>query len=228
MTDPRPAPMFIADAHGLDFLNTIAAPLGSDIEWLGNGQDLLAWLERAGLIAADEANAIRAGTIPGELDAVAAQARALREWFRGFVLAHAGRSMKSGALAELTPLNRLLERDQAYGTIVAAEGPSQTPVETSHDHALGWRWRRRWRTPDMVLLPVAQAMANLVCEADFELVKKCEGPACTMLFLDTTKAHARRWCSMAVCGNRAKQASHRARARGTAARRPQSAQKRKE
>jgi predicted RNA-binding Zn ribbon-like protein len=54
-------------------------------------------------------------------------------------------------------------------------------------------------------------MADLVCDADFTMVKKCEGPTCTMLFLDTTKGHARRWCSMAVCGNRAKQASHRAR-----------------
>jgi len=44
-------------------------------------------------------------------------------------------------------------------------------------------------------------------------VKNCEGPTCTMLFLDTTKGHARRWCTMAVCGNRAKQASHRARAK---------------
>ncbi|MGO9268383.1 MAG: CGNR zinc finger domain-containing protein [Candidatus Binataceae bacterium] len=30
------------------------------------------------------------------------------------------------------------------------------------------------------------------------------------MFLDRTKAHARRWCSMAVCGNRAK-AAHRSR-----------------
>ena len=30
-------------------------------------------------------------------------------------------------------------------------------------------------------------------------------------FLDRTKGHARRWCSMAVCGNRAKAEAHRAR-----------------
>ena len=217
MTDPRPAPMFIADAHGLDLLNTLAAPWGSDIEWLANGQDFLAWLERAGLIAAEDTRAIRAGTIPGELDAVAAQARALREWFRGFVLKHAGHPLKSDALPELNPLNRLLERDQAYGAIVTSESLARMSVQAPHDHhALHWRWHRRWRTPDMLLLPVSVAMANIVCEADFTLVKKCEGPACTMLFLDTTKGHARRWCSMAVCGNRAKQATHRARVKGVA------------
>ena len=214
MTDARPAPMFIADAHGLDFLNTVAAPSGSEIEWLGNGQDLLAWLEQAGLVTADVAKAMRADTIPGELDAVAAQARVLREWFRSFVLTHAGRPVESNALAELGPLNRLLERDEAHGIIVASETHAQMPAEAPpRGHGLHWHWRRRWRTPDTLLLPVAQAMADLVCDADFTMVKNCEGPTCTMLFLDTTKGHARRWCSMALCGNRAKQATHRARAK---------------
>jgi predicted RNA-binding Zn ribbon-like protein len=33
----------------------------------------------------------------------------------------------------------------------------------------------------------------------------------TLLFADHTRGHARRWCSMALCGNRAKQAAHRQR-----------------
>jgi predicted RNA-binding Zn ribbon-like protein len=151
---------------------------------------------------------MRADTIPGELDAVAAQARSLREWFRKFVLTHGGHPVDSNMLAELGPLNRLLERDEAYGEIVAsASDGAHAP------HGLHWHWRRRWRTPDTLLLPIAQAMAGLICDEDFTMVKNCEGPTCTMLFLDTTKGHARRWCSMAVCGNRAKQATHRARAK---------------
>ena len=55
--------------------------------------------------------------------------------------------------------------------------------------------------------------ALLENEKDFSLVRKCEGEGCTLWFLDLSKAHARRWCSMAVCGNRAKAAAHRARAR---------------
>jgi predicted RNA-binding Zn ribbon-like protein len=163
------------------------------------------------LLTNDVAKNARAGMILGELDAVAARARGLREWFRGFVLAHAGRPLKSSALPELKPLNQLLERDQAYGEIVAAQ--THLHPKELHDHHLGWRWRRRWRAPDDLLLPVAQAMADLVCDTDFSMVKRCEGPTCTVLFLDTTKGHARRWCSMALCGNRAKQASHRARAK---------------
>ena len=62
---------------------------------------------------------------------------------------------------------------------------------------MAWRW--------------GEAAADLACNADFRLIRACNGRACTLLFLDRTKAHGRRWCSMAVCGNRAKAAAHRAR-----------------
>jgi predicted RNA-binding Zn ribbon-like protein len=55
-------------------------------------------------------------------------------------------------------------------------------------------------------------MAQLVCDEDFQKVKACEGHRCTLIFVDRTRGRARRWCSMSVCGNRAKQAAHRARA----------------
>ncbi|MEL6323421.1 MAG: CGNR zinc finger domain-containing protein, partial [Pseudomonadota bacterium] len=36
-----------------------------------------------------------------------------------------------------------------------------------------------------------------------------EGPTCTLYFHDVSKNHKRRWCSMDICGNRAKAAAHR-------------------
>ena len=70
------------------------------------------------------------------------------------------------------------------------------------------------RDNDGVLI---EAIGDLVCQKDFTLVRRCEGPTCTLWFLDVSKAHARRWCSMAVCGNRVKAAAHRARARRASA-----------
>ena len=64
-----------------------------------------------------------------------------------------------------------------------------------------------------VLLPLADAVGDLVTAADFALVRRCQGTGCTLGFLDRTKSHRRRWCDMAVCGNRAKAAAHRARGR---------------
>ncbi|MGH9215099.1 MAG: CGNR zinc finger domain-containing protein [Acidimicrobiales bacterium] len=44
-------------------------------------------------------------------------------------------------------------------------------------------------------------------------IRRCAGPTCVLLFLDVSKSGRRRWCDMAVCGNRAKVAAHQARAR---------------
>jgi predicted RNA-binding Zn ribbon-like protein len=206
--------MFLADALGLDFLNSVATPADKEVEWLVSGEDLLAWLEQARMVPPDAAGAMRARAFPGELDAVAAQARALREWFRIFVLAHKGKPLTPEVLDELQPLNQVLERDEAYHCIgVRAEHshdhpPDQAPVSGLERHP-----HRRWRTPASLLLPIAEAMAELICSADFSLVKQCKEPSCTIVFLDTTQGHARRWCSMAACGNRAKQAAHRDRAK---------------
>ncbi len=105
-------------------------------------------------------------------------------------------------LPELAPLNRLLEHGDSFFRIVAHPDPPG-PLEL--------QTVPRWRTPDTLLLPVAEALARPVCTEDFAHVKACEGPACTLLFADHTRGHARRWCSMAICGNRAKQAAHRQR-----------------
>jgi predicted RNA-binding Zn ribbon-like protein len=210
ISDNRPPPMFIADDLGLDFLNSIGTPVNTVIEWLANGEDLLTWLEQAKLIDPAQAAAIRVSSFPGELDEVAAQARALREWFRGFVLAHMGRPLTAKALDLLEPLNRVLERDEMYGAIVPR---SAHPQNQRMPSGLEWRVLRRWSTPNALLLPIAQAMAHLVCSEDFSLVKGCEGKTCTLLFLDTTHGRARRWCSMTICGNRVKQAAHRQRSK---------------
>lgn len=199
MTRERPEPFYIAGALGLDFLNSIATPIDTPVEWLSSGDDLLQWLERANLIPMDAAAALRKSALPGELDAVATQARALREWFRAFVHAHRGKPLKAGALRELEPLNALLARDHEFGQVVA------------RNNKLQWLEQRRWRSPDTLLLPIAKALADLVCNEDFADVKACEGSACSLLYVDRTRGRARRWCSMAVCGNRWKQAAHRVR-----------------
>jgi predicted RNA-binding Zn ribbon-like protein len=213
MADQRPPAFFIADSAGLDFLNTLATPVDTEVEWINSGEDLVSWLLQAGLVPPDVVGELRKKAAPGEFDAVAAQARKLREWFRGFVNAHRGKPLRPKAIGELEPLNRLLIRDEEFGQVVPGEisrnrpGQNDPPVS-----GLAWSPQRRWRSPLALLFPIAQAMAQLVCEEDFRHVKACEGHRCTLLFVDRTRRRARRWCSMSVCGNRAKQAAHRERA----------------
>ena len=190
--------IFIGDAPGLDFLNSVATPIDTPIDWIADGEGYLNWLEQARLVSGDVLRGMKARTRPGELDKVAAQARDLREWFRGFVRKHKGRRLTGKFLSELEPLNRLLARDEMFNRISSQPaGPLELRAE------------RRWRNADALLLPIGQAMAQLVCNEDFSHVKACEGATCTLLFVDHTRGHARRWCSMAICGNRAKQAAHR-------------------
>jgi predicted RNA-binding Zn ribbon-like protein len=218
MTDTRPPPFFIADALALDFLNTIAVPLDTKVEWLASGDDLLAWLERAGLVPDDVLRAFRRSAVPGELDGIAAQARALRDWFKSFVYKHMGRPLEPTALRELEPLNQLLARDEQFGQIVVPDRLYHQKHDRGQEKrevsVLAWRPLRRWQWPASLVFPIARSLADLVCIEDFTHVKACEGPPCTLLFIDRTRGHARRWCSMAVCGNRAKQAAHRNRLKG--------------
>jgi len=209
----RPEPLFIADDQALDFLNSVAAPWGTQIEWLGDGRDLLAWLEQADLVPAEVLLQYRENTPPRALDEIAVQARELREWFRAFVAAHASQRLTSSALADLERINRLLAGDETYGQIeIRAIKTQDTAQETWRTCAspLQWRQHRRWGAPEDLLLPIAAAMSDLICNADFERVKNCGGATCTMWFHDISKNHTRRWCTMAVCGNRAKAATHRA------------------
>jgi predicted RNA-binding Zn ribbon-like protein len=208
MTEHLPA-IFIADAPALDFLNSIATPVDTPVEWIDSGAGLLAWLGQTDLVPGEVLARFRRQSMPGELDGVAAQARTLREWFRGFVRSHMGGPLETKHLRELEPLNRLLERDEGFGRIVASREDSTG--------AFAYEATRRWRSPESLLLPIGEVLAELVCEQDFSYVKACEGAACTLMFADRTRGRGRRWCSMSICGNRAKVAAHRKRAKDVAA-----------
>lgn len=193
--------MLIAESPGLDFLNSVAGGGGDKVEWLGDGTGLVAWMCQSELLPRDVADRLGSAGA-AELDVVAGEARALREWFRGFVTEHAGQGLARVAAAELAPLNAVL-----------AAGIGHKAVAATPD-GLNWEWCRDWQSPAALLQPLAEAIGRTIVEADFTHVRACEGSGCTLLFHDTTKNRRRRWCSMAVCGNRAKQALYRARHAG--------------
>ena len=195
--------LFIADSPALDFLNSVATPVDVPVDWIDDGEGLMAWLEQAQLIPRADLDGIRARAMPGELNTVAAQARDLREWYRSLVRRHKGKPLTATVLRELDPLNHLLERDEKYEKVVARE--------EGEGLSLALKSLRRWRSPESLLQPIGEALANLLTQEDFTRVKACEGLACTLLFADHTRGNTRRWCSMEICGNRAKQAAHRSR-----------------
>jgi len=212
MENSLPPAIFIAGPLGLDFLNSLARPIVEVVDWLGNGSDFLSWMQQAGLLRVDEIAVVKSSMSLKELDRVAAKARRLRDWLRGFVAAHLGRPLKAQALSQLGPLNDLLVSDDIFLRLVPGPAPLAKQTSTGASSTIfHLRAQRRWRKPDSLLSPIAEEIAKFITSADFRYVKACQGDHCILFFLDQTKRHGRRWCSMAVCGNRAKQAAHLAR-----------------
>lgn len=221
-----PPAIFLGGAPALDFLNSIATPVDEIVEWMGNGVNFLSWMKQAGLLTEDEVRTVSRSMSAAQLDGVAGDARELRDWFRGFVHEHRGSTLKKRALDEVAPLNRLLCSDAVFWQLEPSEvrdrGKSKGPLST----IFHLRPRRHWRNPASLLSLLAEEIAKFICSADFRHIKACEGGTCTLLFLDQSHRHGRRWCSMAICGNRAKAAAFAARAKGKAKSRRKSRRKR--
>jgi len=195
LSEPPPF-YFIADHRALDFVNTEVAVEGAPRDLLGGFPDLVVWLERAGAIdraAARGALASWKGRRAGE--AVLEQARALRAAVRRAVDAAVdGRPIPRATLARV---NELLGRGVSVARVVP-------------EAAGGFVTRRalRLREPADLLVPIAEAVADLLCHADLGRVRRCAHPACVLYFLDVTKNGTRRWCDMRTCGNRANAAAY--------------------
>jgi predicted RNA-binding Zn ribbon-like protein len=190
----------LGDHPALDFLNSIATPVRDPVEMLTGGPAYLAWLERAGFIDTADRAAITARFGPADLDAAAADAVGLREWLRPMVAAWAAGEGPALPAAVRDHLNAILAADHRFPRI--APDREGRPVVGE---------RRSWQTPAQLLIPPAEAAARLLTAGHHELVRPCQGPACTLWFYDRTRSHRRRWCSMATCGNRAKARNHRRR-----------------
>nr|WP_062330583.1 CGNR zinc finger domain-containing protein [Herbidospora sakaeratensis] len=191
----RPDTLMGLGGHpALDFLNSRLVFHRETIELLGDGPAYLDWLEAEHLVDADDRAAIEAG--PG-LDAAARAAVELRTSLRPVVAAWAAGAPGTPGDATLATLNGLVRAGRPWREVVHA------------DDGLAFRSRRAWDGPEALLAPVAEAVADLFVHGDRALVRPCDDTTCTLWFYDTTKSRRRRWCSMAICGNRAKVRRHR-------------------
>jgi predicted RNA-binding Zn ribbon-like protein len=180
---------FVGDNLAINFINTRRMIEGQLTDKLQTDGDVKAWLRRLEV-------PIAKGTLSFKEGVLLRKARALRE-----IALSAVRDRKSGNKPSLVALNRFLQ-----------DAPSHAALKT--DQAMSIRVTRVYgkETVEAFLAPVAEAVANLIADGDFNLVRHCEGNACVLWFYDRTKGHRRRWCTSTGCGNRAKVAAFRARA----------------
>lgn len=198
MTDTqRPDPFFVGEHPALDFLNTVATPRSLRYEWLDTGSDLLDWFVAAGLASRTEVAPFRSPSAAAALETARAEIVGFRERFRAFIAQTAGTPPTDPDHPAIREINAILARSQRALQIEKGAGQLQL-VD-----------RQPLTSPGDLILRLATAAARLITEADFHHVRNCEGPSCTLFFLDVSKNHKRRWCSMEVCGNRAKAAAFR-------------------
>ena len=192
---------FVGNHLCLDFVNTRVAEHGRLMDLLGEPSDLARWLAEAGVLSGGEAEEALKGWGEGPRGRqVFERAVALREDLREVVEAVVmGEPAPQGAI---DGVNALLRSRPGYPQI------EQTPTGFEK------RFRAERDEPLGALVPIAESAADLLAGGDLPLLKKCENPGCVLHFYDTSKNHARRWCSMSGCGNRMKAAAHYRRQRG--------------
>jgi predicted RNA-binding Zn ribbon-like protein len=189
VTPDLPSPFVLADHPALDLLNTQMMFEGQRRDLLQSDDDAARWLEQVGLGPVAEVAAAGCGGLLSEL-------RVLRDSIESLVVAR-----RENRSADPAALNAFLL--SAVPQLVW-EQPGAPELERFHQ-------------PDLIarrLGQLAYAAAELLADCDFNLVRKCESADCSLMFYDRTKSHKRRWCSMALCGNRHKVAQFRKRRQG--------------
>lgn len=181
--------MRIGEHAALDFLNSVLAPAGEVLDFLHDGATLGRWLSGAGVVP-DTAAAATKALSPQQFDRLAAEARELRKRFRALLLRLYAEGERVVRKADIDRLNALMSAGPL--TQVVVRGPAGFEL----------------RAP---MAELAAICAGLLADLRHDRVRKCENPACTLVFADNKRGPRRHWCSMAVCGYRMKVAAHRAR-----------------
>lgn len=182
---------FIGNHVILDFLNTCPVMDGQAVEMLPDGPALARWLAATGLVnERDCARLMRRWDAP-EFAKQIEELRRFRESVRETVLKmEHGDDISPGVLKSL---NRLLTAYPYVDQVVQTDSGRERRPHFAPD------------MPEQTLAPLSDAFADLLTVTPISRIRKC--PGCILHFYDTSKKGTRVWCSMNLCGNRAKVAA---------------------
>jgi predicted RNA-binding Zn ribbon-like protein len=189
----------------VDFANSLGAP-GLAGERILGWVDLVAFFASVQIIPESqeaqllELEQLAPENVAATFDSAIELRQAIQECLKALA---AGQRPGTGLVA---PINRILRCTEGYDQLVEAGGLSGEP---------SWRieFVIRERRLDWLLAAIARSAAELIAEGPAAPIRKCGNPTCVLYFYDASRTGCRRWCSMAVCGNRNKVAAHARRAR---------------
>lgn len=194
--------LYLSGDVSLDFVNTELVLRHARVDTLTDDEAVANWLRGAGLAP------------PTDPRGLATAARGLRAAIREIATATAERRAPSED--SIAILNEFLARPAAVHVLDRRGKLLVASLRVMRDDAAS------------CLYPIAVAAMTLFTERDHRHVKKCANPHCILFFYDSTKSHTRRWCSMGVCGNRAKAAEFARRRRALVPELPSSRSPRKQ
>ena len=197
----NPEFLFLGGRLCLDFVNTEIIVNGELLDLLYDFDRWIAWHAAAGIVGTAERKGL-ARAWGGKAERMDALVRAVT--FRSEIRKMAGCIASNEPIPKsvVESINEVLRRGAVYGQL--------TPVERGFVR----KAHRDVRDPVDLLVPIAEDATDLLCKGDRERVRKCGSPACVLFFYDTSRNRTRRWCSMDLCGNRAKVAAYFRRRRG--------------
>jgi predicted RNA-binding Zn ribbon-like protein len=184
----------------IEFANTIARPTNPRH---GRGWEaLVGFLEVSGAVGSEEGTRFRAlgREAPSRCAGAVIRALELRAVIRQILDAIAQHRPLAAEWIEV--VNRALRAGGGMEQLVAAGNGWRPAFVPERRDSLG------------ALAPLARSAAELIVEGPSAPVRRCANPRCVLFFYDDSRSRRRRWCSMAVCGNRMKVAAHALRRRG--------------
>ena len=187
--------VFVGNHPCLDFINTELVMNSTPTDLLERFEDLVDWLVNTHTLSKKEAEA-RSGELRQDHKIqILAQAKTFRTTLRRMVehIVNENRVPESA----VTAINQLLRACSGYRELARTRSNAFKEVFIASADS-----------KDAFLASLAIFASDLLRTADLTLIKKCKNPACVLYFYDTTKNHARNWCSMQLCGNREKVAAY--------------------
>ena len=180
----------------IDFVNTLGGrPDDPDDEYLHRYDDLVHWTQRVGLLS--PAGAAHLLAVAGRDDVTAAgileQSRQLRE------------SLDRLLRYRTDPADRQDDGAAVHAAYLSAIAHALPEFTSGRLH---WRWHDDADDLERPLWPIAVAAVDLLQTGPLQLLGRCHH--CRWLFLDTSRQHNRRWCSMSACGAIVKMRRYRA------------------
>jgi predicted RNA-binding Zn ribbon-like protein len=173
----------------VDFANT--ANSAGALSWA----ELILFLERARVISPERANRLLTfpESDPQAADALVYKAEKLRSAIRDLFGALIQKRAPGASAVEI--INQILRITEGHDELVADRG------------SLRMVFVARESGPEWLLAAIARSAAEIVSEGANGRLRVCANSACGLLFYDSSRTRRRRWCSMAVCGNRHKVAA---------------------